>query len=250
MSKEVTTKPAAEVSTAVANLDDWGAPVSLGQDMVLSKILPMQMTSKLVEADKAKFGEFRDSVSGDKLGSITEPIPLVPFHVQKFWDILEATPDGKFKWARTEPLVEDPVSPGYNDNLPWMDKVDGKDIKRVRRMNFFVLRPEEIANGSSIPYVLSFKSTSYKEGKKLLTQMYMRNRRVNLPPPGHVIILSGTKQKNDDGSWITPSYELGPKATTEQMQDALNWFKVINKGDVKVDESDVHDGDVAVDLPG
>lgn len=242
MSKEVTTKAKTEVSTEVADLSNWGAPVNLGQDMVLAKILPMQMSSKMVADDKAKFGEFRDSMTGERLGSIAEPIPLLPFHVQKFWDIQEADEQGKFKWVRTEPLIEDPISKDYNDNLPWQDKIEGRDVRRIRRMNFFVLRPSEIEEGSSIPMVLSFKSTSYKEGKKLLTQMYMRNRRIGLPPPGHIIILAGTKEKNDDGSWVVPNYELGPKATPAQMQEALNWFKIINKGGVKVDDSDLDEG--------
>lgn len=239
--KELQVKASAAVSADVADLSQWGTPQPLGQDVVLSKILPMQSTSKLVQDSKAQFGEYRDSLTGERLGSIAEPIVLLPFHVEKFWDILEPNEKGDFKWVRTEPLIENPASPGYNDNLPWMDKVNGVETKRIRRMNFYVLRPQEIAEGTSIPYILSFKSTSYKEGKKLYSQMYMRNRRANLPPPGYLIILGGRKEKNDDGSWIVPEYELGPKASAEQIQEALNWFKMIKQGGVKVDDSDLQD---------
>ena len=86
--------------------------------------------------------------------------------------------------VRSEPLIEDPTKEGYNDNLPWNDKENGIEIKRVRRMNFYVMLPKQIDAGTAVPYVLSFKSTSYREGKKLFTQMYMRNRKANLPPPG------------------------------------------------------------------
>lgn len=239
MSKAVTTKAESQVSTEVADLAAWGAPQPLGTDIVLSKILPMQSTSKLVQDGKAMFGEFRDSVTGEKLGSITEPKAWIPFHVQKFWDILEPNEAGSFKFVRMEPLIEDPTKPGYNDNLPWMDKVNGVETKRVRRMNFYMIDPNQVADGSAIPYILSFKSTSYKEGKKLYTQMYMRNRKVGLPPPGFTIVLAGSKQKNDDGSWIVPEYELGRKATPEEMKECLNWFQLINKGGVKVDDSDL-----------
>lgn len=239
MSKELTTKTTNAVSTDVANLSEWGAPQPLGSDIVLSKILPMQSTSKLVQDSKAQFGELRDSVTGEKLGSLTETLDLIPFHVQKFWDILEPNEKGDFKFVRMEPLIENPADPGYNDNLPWLDKVNGVDTKRVRRMNFFCIRPEQVEDGSAIPYILSFKSTSYKEGKKLYTQMYMRNRKVNLPPPGYTITLSLTKQKNDDGSWVVPEYTLGRKSTPAEMQECLNWFKMIGKGGVKVDDSDL-----------
>lgn len=248
MSKELTTKPVNEVSTHVANLDEWGAPMPLGSDIVLSKILPMQLTSKLVADAKAAFGEYRDSISGEKLGSLTEPRPWIPFHVQKFWDIMQPDEEGTFKFVRMEPLVENPADPAYNDNLPWMDKVDGIETKRVRRMNFYMIDPNQVADGSAMPYILSFKSTSYKEGKKLYTQMYMRNRKVGLPPPGYTIVLGLDKQKNDEGSWVTPSYELGRKSTPEEMQECLNWFKLINKGGVKVDDSDL-ESEVSVTMP-
>jgi hypothetical protein len=249
MSKELEVKKNNAVSTEVADLSEWGTENVIGSDLLLAKILPMQGMSKLVMDGKAVVGEFRDSLSGEKLGSIAEPFAIIPFHVEKQWDILEPNEAGDFKWVRTIPLIENPTSPGYNDNLTWMDKEtreDGKvvQVKRVRRMNFYVLIAKHIEEGSAIPYVLSFKSTSYKEGKKLLNQMYLRNRKINLPPPGFNIILGGRKDKNEDGTWIVPEYELGPKSTPEQLNEALYWFKLIKKGGVKVDESDVQSGDL------
>lgn len=239
MSKDVTVKQDTSISTEVHNLADWGGPMPLGSDIVLSKILPMQSTSEFVQDGKAAFGEFRDSLTGDKLGSITEPRAWIPFHVMKYWDILQPDDAGKFKFIRMEPLIENPADPGYNDNLPWMDKVDGVETKRVRRMNFYMIDPNQVEDGSAIPYILSFKSTSYKEGKKLYSQMYMRNRKVGLPPPGYTIILAGSKQKNDDGAWIVPEFELGRKATPAEMTECLSWYKLITKGGVQEDNSDL-----------
>lgn len=226
-------------------VSDWGNDVYLGvNDIIIPKILPMQGLSQLVADGKAMMGEFRDSLSGERLGSITEPIAVVPFHVDKVWDILEESGD-QFKWVRSEPLIEDPTKPGYNDNLPWNDKVDGLDIKRVRRMNFYVMLPKQIDEGSAVPYVLSFKSTSYREGKKLFTQMYMRNRKANLPPPGYTFVLSGVKQKNDKGTFVVPTLELGPLTPASQVTECLNWYKLIKKGSVKVDASEEETIDVS-----
>ena len=231
------------VSTDVVS--DWGSDVYLGvNDIIIPKILPMQGLSQMVTDGKAMMGEFRDSLSGEKLGSITEPIAVVPFHVEKVWDILEESGD-QFKWVRSEPLIEDPTKPGYNDNLPWNDKVDGLDFKRIRRMNFYVMLPKQIDEGSAVPYVLSFKSTSYREGKKLFTQMYMRNRKANLPPPGYTIVLSGVKQKNDKGTFVVPSLELGPLTPASHIAECLNWYKLIKKGSVKVDASEEETIDVS-----
>lgn len=236
--------PAAKNANAVStDTATWGSDVYLGvSDIVIAKILPMQGLSQLVADGKAMMGEFRDSLSGAKLGSITEPFPIIPFHVEKVWDILEEQGD-QYKWVRSEALVEDPLKPGYNDNLPWNDVVDGINVKRVRRMNFFVMLPSQIATGEAVPYLLSFKSTSYREGKKLFTQMYLRNRKANLPPPAYTFILSGVKQKNDKGTFITPTLELGPKSTPEQITECFNWYQLVKKGAVKVDTTE----DVVVD---
>ena len=235
-SKSLVTKEAGALTTE--SLSDWGNDVYLGKnDIVIPKILPMQGLSQLVADGKAMMGEFRDSLSGEKLGSITEPIAIIPFHVEKVWDILEEEGDN-YKWVRSEPLVEDPTKAGYNDDLPWNDKVDGIEVKRVRRMNFYVMIPSQIDAGTAIPYVLSFKSTSYREGKKLFTQMYMRNRRANLPPPGYTFVLSGVKEKNDKGTFIVPKLDLAAPTTQEYMRECLTWFNLIRKGEVKVDTSE------------
>lgn len=242
--KEVAVKESHAISAEVMDLSQWGTPVNLGQDLVLSKILLMQGMSQLVMDGKAMFGEYRDSLSGAKLGSIVEPLVLVPFHAEKYWDIYEMNADDdKFKWVRTEPLIEDPTRKDYNDNLPWLDKVNGVETKRVRRLLFYFINPKEVATGEAVPVVMAFKSTSYKEGKKLLSQMYMRNRKAGLPPCGYTIILSGKKEKNDDGTWAVPTYELGPKAEVADMQECLNWYKLIARGGVKVDNSDMEEVD-------
>lgn len=248
MSKELTAKQAQEVATPV-DLSDWGNEQVLGQDIVIAKILPMQPSSVLVTDGKATMGEFRDSLSGLKLGSILEPMDIIPFHVEKFWDILVEQNDGQFKWARSTPLIENPSEAGYNDNLPWQDKENNINIKRVRRMNFYVLLPSDVKSGADIPYILSFKSTSFREGKKVYTQMYLRNRKANLPPPAYTFKLSGLKQKNDKGTFIVPTVELGRATAPNEIKACLDWFKMIKKGGVKVDDSDLTEASaVDVDL--
>lgn len=237
MSTEVAVRTAAQLpSTEVAA---WGDDVHLGQDIVLAKILPMQGLSQLVTDGKAAMGEFRDSLSGAKLGSIAEPLEVLPFHVEKFWDVMEEDDEGDFKWARSEPLIENPAQEGYNDNLPWSDTENGVPVKRVRRMNFYVMLPSEIAAGTSVPYIFSFKSTSYREGKKLFTQMYMRNRKAKLPPPAFLFKIGGVKQKNDKGVFIVPTIELSRRSTDAEVAECFNWYQLIKKGAVKVDDSDL-----------
>lgn len=238
MSKELKTKEA-QAPAHYTNLEEWGAPEVLGQDILISKILVMQPSSEMVADGKANLGEFRDSVQGTKLGSQTEPIEVIPFYVQKFWDI-HTEENGQYPWTRSEPLIENPADKAYNDNLPWQDVEAGKPIKRVRRMNFFVLLPSEVKAGTSLPYILSFRSTSYVEGKKVYSQMYLRNKRAQLPPAAYTFKVSAAKQKNEKGqSWFVPTVELGRQSTKEELQDAFNWFKTVKTTAIKVDDSDI-----------
>lgn len=221
------------------DLSQWGAPEVLGQDIIIPKILVMQPSSEMVADGKAQLGEFRDSLGGAKLGSQTEAIEVIPFHVQKFWDI-HVEEAGQFVWTRSEALIENPVDKNYNDNLPWQDTENGKQIKRVRRMNFFVLLPSEIKQNVSLPYIFSFRSTSFVEGKKVYSQMYMRNKRASLPPAAYSFKISSVKQKNEKGqSWFVPTVELGRLVSKEELKEAFNWYKTVTTTAIKVDDSDL-----------
>ncbi len=244
MSKEVTVKQQNQVALSREELvNEWGVPTVQSQDLVVPKILPMQGLSKLVVDRKAQIGDFRDSMNGKLLGSIDKQMEFIPFYLQKVWDIQEQQGDGSYKYARTIPLVEDPISKDYNDNLPWEGEGTDKDgktvrVKRIRRMNFFVLLPEDVKNGTAFPYVLSFKSTSLKEGKKLYSQMYVRNLRAGLPPAAMLATMGGIMQTNQKGSFVVPSVSFGRNATQEELTECLSWLKMVRKSNVKIEEGD------------
>ena len=254
MSTESSVAIRPQTDVAVSDLSQWDVGTqTLGQDVLLSKILPMQGMSQLVTDGKATVGEFRDSVTGEKLGSIIEPIEVIPFHVEKLWDVLkEVSENGqkRFVYSRSEPLIEDPRHKEYNDNLPWDGAEDGTPIKRIRRMNYYVLFPKEVENGNSLPFIMSFKSTSFREGKKLFTQMYVRNARAAMPPPAYTFKIGGIKAKNQAGQmYIVPTVELGRKSTPKEIAECLEWYKTI-KGKkpgvtVTIDDSDLSTGEAA-----
>lgn len=240
MSNELQVKESGAMTSAQMN--EWGVPVTSKQDVIIPKILPMQGLSAAVAEGRAQMGEFRDSLNNQLLGSIDKPFECIPFFLDKMWDILEEQADGTFKWKKTIPVVEDPAKPEYNDNWQWEDIKDGLKIKNVRRLNFYVLLPDEIEKGSAIPYIFSFKSTSIKEGKKLYTQMYIRNVRAGIPPAAFHVNISGIRQKNQKGVFIVPQYSLAEtpvKTTEKELSECLHWIKMIRAGSVRTDESDV-----------
>jgi hypothetical protein len=78
--------------------------------------------------------------------------------------------------------------------------------------------------------------------------MFVRNRKANLPPPAYTFKLSGFKESNDKGKFIVPTVEMGRASTQSEVNECLTWFKLIKKGGVKVDESDVQGNKDAVEI--
>jgi len=246
MTKEVIKKEAYTALTSQQLTEDWGVPTGPSQDMVIPKILAMQGMSDLVMARKAMIGEFRDSLSGKLIGSIDKEFEVIPFYCQKLWDISHQQADGQFKYIRSMTLVENPLDKEYNDNLPWETEektLDGKLVrcKNIRRLNFFVLLPEEIKTGAAMPYVLSFKSTGLKEGKKIWTSMYIRNAKAQIAPAAFSFVIGGKMVTNDKGTFVVMNTAPGRRTTDSELKECLAWLKLVRQTNVKVDNSDINE---------
>lgn len=239
-SKGLVKKETAAVAlTEVEQAGAWGHKEVSSNDMVVPKILPMQGLSKKVAEGLATMGEFRNSLTNELIGKIeSSPFEVIPFHCTEVFDVYERQQDGQFKYKTSTPIVKNPSSLGYNDNAAWQDVSDGIEIKRVRKYNFFVLLPQEIAEGIAMPYVISFKSSSVKEGKKLFTLMYVRSRAMNLSPAAFKIKIDGVREKNDKGIFIVPNISQGHRTSVAEVTAAKQWFDLVGKSTVKVDDSD------------
>lgn len=232
-SKEVVVAQSTAVSTEVnaPSLDEWGTPELSSRDTIISKVFPMQMMSKKVADGEAAFGEFRDSVTNAKLGGITDPLEFIPIKVDKLW--IESTFDGKdWKYARSYPITAE------NDNRQYEEVVAGVRTKRVRTYNALVLVAKEFEFG--LPRIISFRVSSMRAGQKLMTQMYVANRTAKLSPAAKVMKLTGSKQKNDKGTFIVLDVEQGRDATAAEQAKALEWYKLMSSQpqNFKVDQAD------------
>lgn len=203
-------------------------------DILIPKILLMQPSSELVADGKATIGDFRNSVSGAKVGTILEPFLFIPFHYNKIWDIVDA--DEGNKWLRSEPFKS-----GADEELPWEFEEAGKKFKRIKRVNLFGLMPKEVEQGNTLPLVLSFKSTGYREGTKILTQMQLNLSHKKLPW-NTVYAISGEKRKNEDNqTYCVPKVEVAGEAHEDHLRLCMEWYKQVKSmaQRIVVDESDV-----------
>lgn len=231
MSKEIAKQESTELT--VGSLQEWGTQEVSSNDILIPKILAMQGLSQLVADGKAAIGELRDSVNGTFLGSPDKPLEFIPVHIDKVWVISEKKGD-RFQYSRTEPVTR------ANENLPWEEiDEDGIVVRRDYTMNCYCLLPVDIENGFPIPYTISFRRTSLRAGKKLFTQMYVRNRQAGLIPAAMKMLLSVQKIKNDKGTFFVFDTDISCKATADEQNAAFALFKTIQSGGAKVDDSDL-----------
>ncbi len=227
-------------SAEVADIADWGTKEVSQNDLVVAQILLMQGLSVMVADEKAVMGEFRDSLTEERLGKAGEPIEVIPFYCQEVFSISKQLDDGDYKYLRTDPIVKSPLKEGYNDALPWEDTemIEGKKtpIKRTRRYNFFVLDPKELKElgAAALPKFISFKSKSVKEGKKLFSMMYVRNTGMGLAPAAYHFKIDAKKEKNDKGVFYVPTVSQAERTTPTELSYALSWFKKLSGGAANV----------------
>lgn len=234
----IETKKPSELAIA-QELNEWGqGPRVTSRDIIIPKILPIQYMSEKLQQKLAEYGELRDTVSNEKFGDLESPMEFIPICLEKKWyefDMIPTKNGGVKREFKQILLVDDnPTSPGYNDELPMAEP----GIERDRVMDFYVLIPSEIEAGTAMPYILSFRRTSLKGGKKLMTQMYMKNRAAGKSPASTACVLSVVDTSNDDGSYIVQDVRPSRPATEEEQTQALKWFKLIRAGETKVDESE------------
>ena len=221
---------------APINMDAWGGSPITSKDIVLPRILMMQPMSDMVTEGDAGFGDMVESLNETKIGDFKNPVEVIPFYLQKVYieyDVTNGTGDKRF--LRMVPIT------ASNDNLPYEDQEDAADGKtfplmRDRCMNYYVLLPDEVKNGTALPHILTFRRTSLKAGKKLATQMYVKNTDAGLPPPAVMCKLTPTKTSNDKGTFAVLDVSFTGKTPESYITECMRWMKIILAGEAKVDE--------------
>jgi hypothetical protein len=204
-------------------------------DFVAAKILPIHYISEKAKGKtkSAEPGEFRDTIENKLFGSIEKPFDFIPLHMTTFWAIYDMTEGGQGKYLSTETVN------AANENLPREEVIGKQKIKRIKTYECYVLLPEEVKTGTAFPYVLSFRVTSARAGKTLLTQLYVKNAYAGKPPYANVCELSLTEEANDHGDFFVQHTKPKRTATAEELAEAEKWYGLITAGQVAKDDSDL-----------
>ena len=217
----------------------WGAAEAVAvDDLKLPRILLQQALSDLVNADKAKPGEFRDSIEGTLLGDDKKPCEIVIFDSFKTYTVMRKTPGkGKSEFVTIEPITPMNLKKPYEE-----PQADGSTLVNIKTWNYYCLIPGKDVK-ESLPYMLSLSRTGNGAARKL-SLFFSRLSRMSRPSASVVIKLTSAKESNDMGTFYVPDVEISRDANKDELDTARYWYDSIRSAAVNVIADPIsHDDD-------
>lgn len=224
--------------------ESWGSESSDSADLLISKLILMQGTSQLVSDELADVGQIIDSVSSELVGSGREKdfakisiIPLMSYKTFVVYDVI----DGKLEWRE-----EVPVTP---ENAHWAERehrekeiAEGVIERRDQSLNFYVMLADQVKDPTAIPYLVSFRRTSYRTGQALATHFLKCQKAEQMgkpvPPAAQIFELGAKKTSKDDNTWWVFTLEKTGSTSKEALSLSYQWYKTLKQGAHRVDESE------------
>lgn len=236
MAKAVAKKEEQTTDVALAPQRAWGSENLSNKDILVPKLLLMQGLSDLVMKGEASAGQICDSVTGEVMGGVkgkeVTPVDFIAFNSFNTWVIFEETAAGEMEYVKTVSID------ATNENWAYEEEVNGVQVRRDRCLNFYVLLPKEIVEGAAFPKIISFRRTSGKAGRKLVT-FAAKLRAFNRAMATKVFTLTPAFQENDKGKFYVFDIGMGRDTSVKEQNAAFEWYEALKTATVKVDDSDL-----------
>lgn len=213
----------AALPVAQAHDSDFDGVEVESKDLVLAKVLLMQGISTAVAERKANIGDFLNSLTNEVIGVAgNKPLRILPFHVKKSY-VVEKYNGSKYVYSHVVP---------DNADLPREFELNGTKYRNMHQYEFFCM-----LEGSSMPMVVNFRSTSHMAGKQLFNYMYLVQRaaKPQQPPFGNWIMLDGKSQKNDQGTFMVWTTSPDRTSTEEERNECRAWKAKVMTANVQSD---------------
>jgi len=207
-------------------------PYIAKSDLIVPRIQLMQaMSDKVAKDGSAKAGELRENLVNDMIADVGEKVTVVPVHARTIWLLTEERQVGK-KVDRTFKGIEE-LTP-ENEMSPFEEELeDGGKLVRTKQIEVYCL----LESDPTMPFIVSFAKTSLRAGKKMLTQMYMKNQASGLDPSGAKMWIASKQEQGDQGAYYVMDVGFSGLSKNDEVLTALKWYKSITSGQVKVSES-------------
>lgn len=239
---------------------------SLSTDRKVPRLLLMQAVSDFVKEEKAQPGTVVRSTTGEKVGGMGQPIPMIILSYPKHEWIIEIKPPGKKKFEFVKTVPRTPK----NQDQRWKYFADenGEEVpegtkgameaNRVRVGSFFALLPgdldrfaaelEKAKNGEMpdlsvemTPVQIRMRSFSY-DASINIEKMLQKIASFGREPWQFILDLSVHEMKNDEDMWYVYEFETRQKGTPtpDKYKDtASGAFKFIQENSDKLVIDDV-----------
>lgn len=218
MSKEVTKKESAEVATMDFGMDD---PI-LAEEIIIPKLLVMQPGSSAVTKGEASFGQMLDSMTGEKLGDLKNPVEFIPFFFERVFYVSRKE-GSRWKFDRIVPFT------AANKDTPYETTINGQNFKNEKAWQYYVMLPGDM----SIPRIITFKGMSRRAGEILYTDAYVKSKMLKKRHVDFVYELKGFPKENEKGTFAMITATKKRETTPEELREVYPWFKSIKEGMAK-----------------
>lgn len=211
--------PVADIESPWGAIDDFGT-----DDFLITKVFQMQGLSKLVREEKARMGEWRDSVSNELLCAKEAEFEVIIFSAYRNILVSRLDPvSQKYKWVKTEALTPE------NSDFEFESQTMEGTFRRQMQYNYFLLPASDV---NTMPLVLSLSSTKTKTAKRLATMMGKMKAK-GLPSAAITFRLKSVNETNELGEWYGIEVSQGRPTTKEELQIAFDWYTRI-KSDSRI----------------
>lgn len=219
------------------------------KDLKIPKLLLMQAMSKFVNEDSVcKAGDLVNSINAEVYGSVREKdyksVKVVPIHMSKKWVVQEVLDGTKLEYRETIP-----VTPS-NTDWEWNYEENGRTFKRTKCLDFWVMLENDLGNPMALPHVLTFRSTSFKEGGVIANHFALcaaaKQAKQFRVPMDRFFEIGGKLEKNDKGTFYKLTAKESGLVDKDGVLQCFNWYKQIQTAakqgeslESKVDNSDL-----------
>lgn len=207
----------------------WGAEEATAQDFTIPRLRLMQGLSDEVGSGEKNMGEIIKSTTKDTLAKKGDLIRLIPFKMEKTWNIYDVSQPGQPQWVRSEPWN------AANDGLDWEFTEDGKKHRRDKTYSFYTLLENEVqVKPTALPVLISFSRTSFKAGK-VLANHFAECLAEKQPPCMKMFdVKSEYVNEGDKKYYVYEVKHTGADTKMDFIQACKKWFDMINQGKAKV----------------
>ena len=137
--------------------------------------------------------------------------------------------NGRWEWDASDKWLP------FHETLPFEEEQNGVLYRHAKVQNFFVILVEDIKKMSVFPHVISFKSSSFKTGRKLNSKLTMLED-FGAASYAKTFNLVAKKEKNEKGEYFIFDVIDGRLSSEQELQISQKWFVRLMNMDAKVHE--------------